>query len=101
MCIRDRAPSVSAGFRMTHTPYSKLAVSLEGAQQSIESKRSPAVGLEKRFFQAKAKNVLENTLFPWELDLFVTKMNGNQPQTRTRRTRQPKPSQKRCRCQTQ
>jgi hypothetical protein len=47
------APSLSAGFKVTHTPSSKLAISLKSAQQSIESKRIAADGLKKRFFQAK------------------------------------------------
>jgi hypothetical protein len=47
------APSVSAGFKVTHTPSSKLAISLKSAQQSIESKRTGADGPKKRFFQAR------------------------------------------------
>jgi hypothetical protein len=47
------APSSSAGFKVALTPYSKLAVSLESAQQSIEGKREEADGPEKRFFHAK------------------------------------------------
>jgi hypothetical protein len=47
------AHSVSAGFKVTHTPSSKLAISLKSAQQSIESKRIAADGLKKRFFQAR------------------------------------------------
>jgi hypothetical protein len=46
------APQTSAGFKVTHTPYSRLAVSLKSAQQSIESKRREADGPKKRFFQA-------------------------------------------------
>jgi hypothetical protein len=83
------APAASAGFKLTHTPYWKLTLSLKSARQSIQGKRFSALGLEKRFFQATGKNVPENAMFPRTLDFFVTKMNGDQPQTRTRRTRQP------------
>jgi hypothetical protein len=83
------APSVSAGFKVTHTPYSKLAVSLKSAQQSIPSKRAPAGGLKKRFFQARNEKRPRKQRFPGTPGLFVTKMNGFQPQIRTLRTRQP------------
>jgi hypothetical protein len=59
------APQGSAGLKVTHTPYSKQAVSLESAQQSIESKRCQASGRKKRFFQAiRKKNAAENAIFP-------------------------------------
>jgi hypothetical protein len=68
-------------FKVTHTPYSKLAVSLEGsAQQSIPSKRpskrSQDNGLKNGFFRSPAlfrkstlletfsKNVPETRWFP-------------------------------------
>jgi len=46
------APWVSAGFKVNSNADSKVAISLESAQPSIESKRSEPVGPEKRFFQA-------------------------------------------------
>src|SRR5258707_6412034 len=60
--LLEMAPSFSAGFKVTHTPYSKLAVSLKSAQQSIPSKRWQADGLKKRFFHANSQDVPENTL---------------------------------------
>jgi hypothetical protein len=62
--LQEMAPSVSAGFRSTHTLYSKLAVSLESAQQSIESKRGVLVGRKKGFFRPTSKKVPGNGLFP-------------------------------------
>jgi hypothetical protein len=46
------APLASAGVSSDSTPYSKLAVSLKSAQQSIQSKRLQAREPKKRFFQA-------------------------------------------------
>src|ERR1700737_2628101 len=48
--LLEMAPSVGAGFKVTHTPYSELPVPLESAQQSIPSKRWQADGRKKRFF---------------------------------------------------
>jgi hypothetical protein len=70
------APLAGAGFRVSHTPYSKLAVSLQSAQQSTEGKRDEADGLKKRFFHAKVtkrpgKHVLSGTRV-----VFLMKVNG-------------------------
>src|SRR5258706_1979096 len=54
--LLEMAPAASAGFKLTHTPYSKLDVSLKSAPQSIESKRFSGCRLEKRFFQANGQN---------------------------------------------
>ena len=80
--LLEKAPSASAGFKVTHTPYSKPDVLLKSAPQSIESKRAQALGWKNGFFRPMVKTAS----FP---DVFVRKMNGVQPQTRTRRTRQP------------
>jgi hypothetical protein len=45
------APQVSAGFKLTHTLDSRLAVSPKSAQQSIESNVIRAVGRKKGFFR--------------------------------------------------
>jgi hypothetical protein len=52
--------SVSAGFKVTHTPYSKLAVSLESAQQSIPSKRLQPSGPKNGFLRPNPKSIPEN-----------------------------------------
>jgi hypothetical protein len=75
--LLEMAPLSGAGFKVSHTPYSKLAVSLESAQQSIEGKRDEAVGLKKRFFHAKVtkrpgKQVLSGTRVA-----FLMKVNGS------------------------
>src|SRR5258706_1834241 len=54
--LLEMAPAASAGFKVTHSPYSKLDVSLKSAPQSIESKRFSGCRLEKRFFQANGQN---------------------------------------------
>jgi hypothetical protein len=50
--LLEMAPHIAPGLRFTHTPYSRLAVSLKSAQQSIESKRGGTSRPKKRFFQA-------------------------------------------------
>ena len=64
------APWIGAGFKVTHTPYSKLAVSLESAQPSIESKRrEPWAG--KEVFSGQCDNgIPENAWFP-EMPLLI------------------------------
>src|SRR5712671_7308058 len=73
--LLEMAPSASAGFKVTHTPYSKPDVSLKSAPQSIESKRDQALGWKNGFFRPMVKTVSSP-------DVFVRKMNGAQPQTR-------------------
>jgi hypothetical protein len=47
------APSVSAGFKVTHTPhFEKSRLAKKRTERSIESKRARANGLKKRFFLA-------------------------------------------------
>jgi hypothetical protein len=70
------APLAGAGFKVSHTPYSKLAVSLESAQQSIEGKRDEAVGLEKRFFHAKVTKRPGKHLISGTPIAFLMKVNG-------------------------
>src|SRR5258706_16368189 len=53
--LLERAPAASAGFKVTHTPYSKLDVSLKSAPQSIESKRAQALGWKNGFFRPIVK----------------------------------------------
>jgi hypothetical protein len=53
----DGAPHVGAGFKVTHTLYPELTVSLESAQQSIQSKRSQNLGLKNGFFRPKIQRV--------------------------------------------
>jgi hypothetical protein len=59
-----------AGFKMTHTPSWKLAVSLKSAQQSIQSKRLGVLGEKKGFFRPLGKCVPENRGFPGTAALF-------------------------------
>src|SRR5258705_3982430 len=54
--LLEMAPAASAGFKVTHTPYSKLDVSLRSAPQSIESKQFSDFRLEKRLFQPNGQN---------------------------------------------
>jgi hypothetical protein len=82
------APLASAGLKVTHA-YSKLAVSLESAQQSIQSKRFEACDLKKGFFRPVVESSFRKTVGFSERYVVLTKMNGHQPQTRTRRIRQP------------
>jgi hypothetical protein len=58
------APQVSAGFKVTHTLDSSLAVSPKSAQQSIESNVMRAVGRKKGFFRPILGDARENVLFP-------------------------------------
>jgi hypothetical protein len=58
------APQASAGFKVTHTPYSRLAVSLKSAQQSIESKRNGLMGQKKGFFRPISGSIPGNARFP-------------------------------------
>src|ERR1019366_977923 len=76
--LLEMAPSVGAGVvKVTHTPYSKLAISLKNSQQSIQSKRSWSSGPKKRFFQAKGKKVPENALFPGTPEWFEGRYKGS------------------------
>jgi hypothetical protein len=54
----------SAGLKVNHTPYWKLAVSPKSAQQSIQGKRALAGGPKKRFFQAKNEKRPRKQSFP-------------------------------------
>jgi hypothetical protein len=58
------APQVSAGFKMTHTLDSRLAVSPKSAQQSIESHVMRAVGRKKGFFRPIFGDTPENAPVP-------------------------------------
>jgi hypothetical protein len=62
--LLEMAPLAAPGLRFTHTPYSRLAVSLKSAQQSIESKRGGLLGRKKGFFRPIFKDIPGNRPFP-------------------------------------
>jgi hypothetical protein len=62
--LLEMAPYASAGFKMTHTPYSTLAVSLKSAQPSTESIRGDTDEPKKGFFGPKLRAIPGNIPFP-------------------------------------
>jgi hypothetical protein len=69
-------PLSGAGFKVAHTPYSKLTVSQRSAQRSIEGKRGEADGLEKRFFHAKFTKRPGKHLLSGTRVVILMKVNG-------------------------
>jgi hypothetical protein len=74
--LLEMAPYASAGFKVTHTPYSTLAVSLKSAQQSIESIRGVAREPKKRFFQARNGRHPRKHTVSGDLGVDLVKVNG-------------------------
>jgi hypothetical protein len=74
--LLEMALHASAGFKVTHTPYSTLAVSLKSAQQSIGSMRGGADEPKKRFFQAKIGRHPRKHSVSGDLGVDLMKVNG-------------------------
>jgi hypothetical protein len=67
------APSASAGFKVdSHALFETGRLAKKSARQSIESKRSQALGWKNGFFTPMVKTAS----FPGTPDLFVRKMNA-------------------------
>jgi hypothetical protein len=67
---------LSAGFKVTHTPYSTPAVSLKSAEQSIESIRGGADEPRKRFFQARNQRHPRKHVVSGDIGVDLMKVNG-------------------------
>src|SRR6202790_3993054 len=83
------APSGSAGLKVNLIRRIRNWPSRQKAHDGQSKVTCAGWWAEKAVFSGRERKASPKTAVSGDADLFVTKMNGLQPQTRTRRTRQP------------